>query len=309
MKICHIINMPDMSEMGEISRIIFNETEGEHIFCKLHDEKIPDADIYLLECFKNQKHFPKQILFHPPSGKKLISLIHSSEPCLPSKYSNIVVTITNAWQKRLKRLYNINSKMIYGGIDLDKYKNVKINYKNKVFGKITRPEAGKYHKDWNFIAKQLLDDNNFFSCRIISNNYKKINWIDHERTIYIEGVRINDYERKIKELSKLSVYTECHSDSGNAFIDTFCISVLEAMACGLPILALRGLQEPLVEVIGNAGIICNDIDEYRIKLNNLLLDDDLKEELGNKARERAKFFSKEKLINKWNKLFKEVLHE
>ena len=308
MKICHVITLPDMSKMGEISRIIYNETIGEHFFCSLYDENPPKADIYILECFKNQRHFPNQILWKPPKGSKLVSLIHSSEPCMPSKYSDEVVTITNAWKNRLKELYDIDSTMIHGGIDLEKYKNVKINYKNKIFGKITRPELGKYYPGWNNFISDLLDNNNFITCRIVSNNYKSIPWVDHDRAIYIEGVSINEYSKKIDQLSRLSVYTECHNDSGIAFIDTFCIAVLEAMACGLPIIIYKGLQDPIAEVIGDAGIICDSFAEYKARLLSLLLDTDLKEYYGLKARERSRFFSKEKMINKWNVLFNEVLN-
>lgn len=301
MKICHVITMKHMAEMGVITQYIHDDCIGEHIWCNLYD-KPPKADIYILHCFKNQLHFPNFILWKKPKGSKVISLIHSSEPCMPAKCSDIIVTITKAWQSRLKNLYNIDSEMIYGGIDLELFKDVKIDYSKKVFGKITRPEIGKYHKNWDSIVENILNKNEDAECRIISNGYNKLNYLNHPRMKWIEGIGIGDYNKKIKELSKLSVYTECHNDGGIAFIDTFCISMLEAMACGLPIVLYKGLQEPMAEVLGNAGIICDDINKYLVRLDDILNCENDKIVLGNMAKQRAQRFGKEKMIESWNKL-------
>ena len=302
MKICHVITMSNIEKMGAITRHIYNDCIGEHYFCNINGTISPNADIYILHCFKNQKYFHKFIKFKKPNDScKVVSLIHSSEPCMPSKCSDEIVTITNTWKKRLDDLYGIKSTMIHGGIDIDKF-DVTIDYSKKVFGKITRPEAGKYHSEWNNLVKNIFDNDKDVKCRIISNNYKKLDYLKHERMEWIEGIEINDYENKVKELSKLSVYTECHDDGENAFIDTFCISALEAMACGLPIIILRGLQEPLCEVVGDYAIICETIAEYRKKLIMLLDDLELKEEYGLRAKVRAKRFTKDRMIHRWNNL-------
>jgi len=298
MTICHIGTMGDISKEGMITQYIFNDCIGNHCYIDLYDEPIK-ADIYILHCFKNQKHFPNQILWEKPEGSRLISLIHSGEPCMPAKESDVIITITNAWKKRLKELYNIDSVMIYGGIDLEKYENAKIDYDSMVFGKISRPEAGKYHALWNEMIENILYLTKA-ECRIISNNYKKLNYLFHPRMKWIEGIKINDHAAKVRELSKMSIYIECHDDGGNAFIDTFCMSVLEAMACGLPILIYKGLQEAMTEVIGNAGIICDDIKMFQKELVNLLNDRKSREYYGKLAKERAKFFDKNNMIKQWD---------
>jgi len=309
MRICHVISMNDISEMGEIARIIYNECEGDHIFCNVHDNDMPCADIYLLHCFKNQKHFPKFMTWTPPDSESfVISLIHSSEPCMPNKYSDVVVTITKAWQERMYDLYGVNSILIYGALDLDKFKDVEIDYSKKAFGKITRPEPGKYHKDWNKIVEFMLNKYNDSKCVIVSNNYKKLDYLKHERMEFVEGVKINDYDSKIRNLQKMSIYTECHNDGGNAFIDTFCVATLEGMACGLPIVIYKGLQEPLAEVVGNAGIVCDTITDYMDALEMLLQDEKLRKYYGKKSKKRAQFFNKDKMISEWNSLFEDLAY-
>lgn len=302
MKICHVISMNSIDEMGIITRAIYHLCEGAHIYHYLHDPDIPEADIYILHCFKNQKHFPAFIKWKPLLNRPVISLVHSSEPCMPSRYSDEVVTITNAWHGRLYHYYGITSERIYGCVEDRQYFSVEPDYDSQAFGKITRPEAGKYHSQWNDIVKELLSENQQRKCIIASNGYKKLRYLDHPRMEWIEGIGIADIKKKRDFFSKLSVYTECHNDGGNAFIDTFCVAMLEGMASGLPVVLYKGLQKPMAEVLGDAGIICDTIDEYKNELREMLNNKAKRIEYGQKARERAKFFSVERMVSEWNKL-------
>jgi glycosyltransferase involved in cell wall biosynthesis len=290
--------MKDINNEGIITQSIFKKCIGEHIYCDLY-ETPPKADIYILNCFKNLKHLKAFKEFK--ADGKIISLIHSSEPCMPCENSNIVVTITKSWQKRLKEKYNIESVMIYGGLNTYDFKDVKIDYSKKVFGKISRPERGKYHEEWNYLVIKLLNENIDYKCRIISNNFYKLPIVYHERMKYIENVKINDIEGKKRELSNITIYADAHAEI-NPFIDTFNMSMLESMACGHAIIILGKYQEPMCEILGDAGIICNTIEEFENKLRILLNDENMKKELGEKAKKRAKFFNESKMVYEWNKL-------
>jgi len=123
---------------------------------------------------------------------------------------------------------------------------------------------------------------------------------------WIEGIQINQIDKKIEQFEKMSVYTECHNDGGNAFIDTFCIAILEGMACGLPVVIYKGFQEPIAEVVGEAGIICTTIKGYQIALCTMLNHTKIKREYGEMAKKRAAFFHKNKMIKKWNTLLRNI---
>jgi glycosyltransferase involved in cell wall biosynthesis len=74
-------------------------------------------------------------------------------------------------------------------------------------------------------------------------------------------------------------------------IETFGLSVLEAMSCGCPVIAVGGGAVP--EVVGNAGVLIpvNDPDKYAADLCRLISDPSLRETLGKAALERAGKFS------------------
>lgn len=71
-------------------------------------------------------------------------------------------------------------------------------------------------------------------------------------------------------------------------VETFGLSVLEAMACGAAVLAVRGGAVP--EVVGTAGVLApaDDAGEFQARLRALLADAPLRAALGEAARCRAR---------------------
>ena len=74
-------------------------------------------------------------------------------------------------------------------------------------------------------------------------------------------------------------------------VETFGLSVLEAMACGQSVVAVRGGAVP--EVLDDAGILTppNDADAFAGRVRELLSDRELRAKLGSAARRRAQTFS------------------
>lgn len=96
------------------------------------------------------------------------------------------------------------------------------------------------------------------------------------------------------------------------FVNTTLISpiptvVLEAMACSLPVVTLDNCMLPTVIKDGYNGFISNDIEYLVEKIQLLIKDDDLREELGANARKTIEErFGLDQHINKWEQLFLEV---
>jgi glycosyltransferase involved in cell wall biosynthesis len=76
-------------------------------------------------------------------------------------------------------------------------------------------------------------------------------------------------------------------------IDTFGLVVLEAMACGKPIVACNRAGVP--EVLGDAGFLLEpSVGQWRLTITKLLSDSSLRAKVGSNALRRSKTFSWEK---------------
>jgi glycosyltransferase involved in cell wall biosynthesis len=90
-------------------------------------------------------------------------------------------------------------------------------------------------------------------------------------------------------------------------IETFGLSVLEAMACGRAVVAVQGGAVP--EVVGDAGLLApvDDFRGYAAMVQTLLNDSTLRTRLGESARKRAtESFSIERMQNAYSEAIESV---
>jgi glycosyltransferase involved in cell wall biosynthesis len=298
--ICHVITMPEMSKMGDISRQVYNYTKGRHISHNINNPNLPKADIYLLECFINGAE--KYINFKKPAGSKVVSIVHSSSSCSPAKCSDKVITLTNSWKEIVKRKNGFDSVVIPAGIDITKYK-YPIDYTKKTFGRITRWSKGKVHPNWITMAISILESIPDSECYMITKPPQSVR--THNRLNFITDIEINQHIRKAKAMSNFGIYADMH----NTFVETFSLCLLEAMAAGQAVVLFsRAPQPSMVEIISNYGFICKSPEEFRKTILELLSNVDKKMEYGKKARFRARQFSVNRMIEEYNKVFTEVLN-
>lgn len=294
--ICHVMKMNDIKQMGDITRYVYDQCYGKHITHNINDKNLPFADIYLLECFINgHKEF---LEFKKPfPAAKIISLIHSSGRCTASRESDKVITISTAFKQKFPK-----SIMIPAGIDLSLYDN-EVDYNKQTFGRITRYSPGKVHPAWNNIILEILNEYIDSKCIMYVDRYPETH---HQRLVVDTTIKINEVQKKAKKLSELTIFADMH----NTFVETFSLCLLEAMATGLAIVLYSSVDQPAMrEIISYSGIICNSAPQFRDTIKRLLKNPEEKKEWGQKAKERAKEFSIEKMIKQYDKVFKEILNE
>ena len=84
-------------------------------------------------------------------------------------------------------------------------------------------------------------------------------------------------------------------------------SLLEAMACGCAVVTTATCMIPDVVKHGENGMISNNESELRSYIEELLSNEDLRNELGKNARQTiVEQFSEESFLKNWNRIFDEA---
>lgn len=120
-----------------------------------------------------------------------------------------------------------------------------------------------------------------------------------ERGVEIDFVGFRRDPRKIMEKSDIFVYYSGH--------DNFPTAILEAMACGLPVITNEVGAVSEVMTNGGDGYVAKDCDEYLTHLLNLLEDFRLRQKLGGNARKIVEEkFSLEKIVERYIRLYEKL---
>jgi len=133
-------------------------------------------------------------------------------------------------------------------------------------------------------------------------------WYKEKLERLAEKVKISDRFKIIPSPSDSEVVRLMQRCSVFLFpstIDTFGLVVLEAMACGKPIVACDRGGVP--EIVSDAGFLLEpNVEEWRKIVSKLLSNSELRKQMGEKALERSKTFSWEntarRLIQSFNNL-------
>lgn len=156
-------------------------------------------------------------------------------------------------------------------------------------------------------AYSQLDNN-------IKNEYKLVlagfkGWENKEIMELIEKNKENiHYLGFISDIELVKVYNLATCFVFPSFYEGFGLPVLEAMACGTPVICSDSSSLP--EVGGDTVVYCDpyDIEDIKNKIELVLSNQNLQNEMIKKGLERAKLFSWEKSANEHMKVFKEVLN-
>jgi glycosyltransferase involved in cell wall biosynthesis len=128
----------------------------------------------------------------------------------------------------------------------------------------------------------------------------------------LQLIKILNLQNKVKYLQNCSdtdlnkLYNLCDLFIFPSFCEGFGLPLVEAMACGAPIITSKNSSMP--EVVGDAAILIDpkNINDIFRAMDQILSDDSLKEELKRKAYKRSKLFSWEKTFNQTIKVYHSI---
>lgn len=106
------------------------------------------------------------------------------------------------------------------------------------------------------------------------------------------------------EYNKCAVYINTTTESQMP------TAILEAMACGKPVVSTATCSIPSFIKHGENGFLTNDEEEFKGYIQQLLDDKDLRTKMGQAARETVlDVFSEQKYIDNWNNIFRKVYED
>ncbi|MCK4532598.1 glycosyltransferase [bacterium] len=205
--------------------------------------------------------------------------------------------------------------IVYSSVDLKRFKEIRNNdYVYKEFNlNPDFPIVG-------IVAALALnkDHHNFlYAAKMVKKNYPQAKFL-----IVGEGPLENELKILIQKLrlEKEVVFTGFRKDcleiisTFDVFVLSSCLEgmgsvLLEAMALAKPIVATRTGGIPEVVLNGVSGILVppKNSEELADGILQLLKDNVLAKEMGIKGKERVEEFSKEKMVEKTEKIYKEIL--
>ena len=227
-----------------------------------------------------------------------------------SRYTDCLITINKEDYKRAKNFKAKEVKYVPGiGIDTKKIKDIKKNRKIlnefNIKDEVVLVSVGELsnRKNHKVILKALEKVKGNFKYIICGQGAKKEELIKISKELNLqEKVEFLGYRQDVKEILKAS--------------DIFCfpskqeglpVALMEAMASGLPVICsdIRGNKDLIEDKKGGYLLKFYDMDEYSIKIQELIENKVLREEMGNFNLEKIKDFDRKKV----NTIMEEIYNE
>lgn len=227
-----------------------------------------------------------------------------------SRYTDCLITINKEDYKRAKNFKAKEVKYVPGiGIDTKKIKDIKKNRKIlnefNIKDEVVLVSVGELsnRKNHKVILKALEKVKGNFKYIICGQGAKKEELIKLSKELNLqEKVEFLGYRQDVKEILKAS--------------DIFCfpskqeglpVALMEAMASGLPVICsdIRGNKDLIEDKKGGYLLKSYDMDEYSIKIQELIENKVLREEMGNFNLEKIKDFDRKKV----NTIMEEIYNE
>jgi len=224
------------------------------------------------------------------------------------KRANKIITVSNSSKKEIEKYYpysNGKIEVIYLGSS-KKFKCLGLKKKKQIL------YVGSMNERKNFIGILLAFNNLNLSdiTLVMVGNYSTNFDLTNEAQEILNEAKLNPYivfKSAIDNDELVKLYNESQLFVFPSFYEGFGLPVLEAMACGTPVICSSITSLP--EVGGDAVVYCDpyNIDNIKEKIELVLGDENLQKEMSIKGLQRAKEFSWEKAAKEHLKVFNEVL--
>jgi glycosyltransferase involved in cell wall biosynthesis len=251
----------------------------------------------------------KELKFHKGINFIFILFIHKpNEKYVVSKISNIIAVSLHV-KNVISDMTQSQICVIQNGIDFEDIHNVQphksIEYPSILFvGGLSKVKGiDTLLNAVPIIRKKILN-----LCLYIAGSgpeENKLKELVKELNIE-ENVNFLGY---VSEIEKYSYYKSADVCVFPSIYEPFGIVLLEAMACGKPVVASNVGGIPFVVEEGKTGLLfeSGNVEDLADKIMTILKNEKLREKMGEAGRERAKEFTWDKIAERTVEVYKEIL--
>ena len=258
------------------------------------------TDLLIDEFQKNRKPFWINFIYNLQAGlAKRADLV-----IVPSEYLKKLVIGWRVKPEKIKVIYNAVSLK---PLDISKEEaRTKIGIHGNIILSVGRLAPWKGFKMLIKIMPQLLNISQFFRLVIVGDGPDKKNLkmmvenLGLAKKVYIAG-------RKSQEELKI-YFAAADIFVLNSGYEGFSHQILEAMACGAPVIASAVMGNREIIHQGENGFMTKYNDEFNLveAIKTLHQDDELKEKFISEGKKTVEFFSVEKMIEEMRKVLRSI---
>jgi len=214
-----------------------------------------------------------------------------------SKEADVVTCVSNDTARQAREQYHINCKVIPEGTNINIFKPKK--HHNE---RLQILFVGRYvhYKHPDYVVEMAK---RFPQCDFVlygEGPLRKALTIEASK---LKNVKVN---RHMPYEKMPSVYIRSDIFLFPSVFEGFGMVVLEALACGLPVVCFNRASLPYIVQHGKSGLLANNLREMKEHLGYLIEDGDARRRFSKGARERALEFDCDIIAQKWAKLFEQV---
>lgn len=220
-----------------------------------------------------------------------------------------IIAVSENTKKDILRIYpHIDAskiEVIYHGSSI-KIEDIAVNLPKEY---ILFVGVRKFYKNFEFLlrsVRQLLSENP--NLHLVCAGGGKFT---EEESAFIKGLGLPDQvvQKSFEEKELGQFYKEAKCFVFPSDYEGFGIPVVEAMACGCPVVLTHNSSFP--EVAGDAGIFFEkgNAEDLKNKIESLLKDEQLRSEFAAKGLARAKMFDWDKAAMQCYELYKKAINE